>query len=153
MMINLDFECIAAAQAMLDAGNGDLGKQENLATNGLGVLLEHGPYGLMLFFFSHKDKKIAEVVKAFQKQLLEILFQARIRSSIGIDEGEEPPTDFAGTQALLQRLSQDIDAYLLVKTIWEQTLTYARYHAKSLGNQAAAQDPAPDEAPELEPGA
>ena len=48
MMKNLDFLCMQAAQAMM-AGAGEKSAKENLATKALGVLLENGPYGMILY--------------------------------------------------------------------------------------------------------
>ncbi len=44
-MLNLDFLCMKTAQQMM-ACQGTAGDKENVATAGLGILLENGPYGL-----------------------------------------------------------------------------------------------------------
>jgi hypothetical protein len=114
IMQNLDFLCMQTAQNMVgDSGNKT--EKENLATKGLGVLLENGPYGLILYLKTSEKENIA---RDYVKKLFEL-------SPVnGCEEGKEFEK--------LKELSKDLDKYLFLKKLWQQTLTYARYHAKAL---------------------
>ena len=119
-MMNLDLVCMKAAQAMV-AGSGDKADKENLATKALGVLLENGPYGMMLFLKIQKK----EMAPGYRKQLLAVLRDAAVTP---------PPPDDADFQketAWLRGAAANLDTYLFIKRLWQQTLTYARYHAKA----------------------
>jgi hypothetical protein len=126
-MVNLDFLCMKTAQDMMDCP-GTEGDKENVATAGLGVLLENGPYGLMLFLESHSKKEIAY---HYKKQLLDLCRQEPVASYLA--GGVPTKSDFKGVTDWLRGLAQDLDSYLFTKRLWQQTLTYARYHAKALG--------------------
>jgi hypothetical protein len=123
-MKNLDFLCMQAAQTMA-AGTGEKSAKENLATKALGVLLQNGPYGMVLYLqIQKKDKDIAA---EFREQLLTLISKAAIEPA--------PPSsgDFSDITKWLQKIAANLDTYLFVKRLWQQTLTYARYHAKAVG--------------------
>jgi hypothetical protein len=122
-MKNLDFLCMQAAQAMT-AVTGDKNAKENLATKALGVLLENGPYGMILYL--EVQKKERTIARAYRDQLLALAGLAVVNPT--------PPNnpDFPKVTEWLQKAAGDLDTYLFVKRLWQQALTYARYHAKAI---------------------
>lgn len=130
-MINLDFLCMKTAQEMMTC-QGTPGDKENAATKGLGVLLENGPYGLILYLETHSKKNIAY---HYKEQLLALCREELVASYLS---GDVPTNgDFRAITTWLRFLAEDLDRYLFTKRLWQQTLTYARYHAKALneGNE------------------
>ena len=123
MMKNLDFLCMQAAQAMT-AGAGEKGAKENLATKALSVLLENGPYGMILYL--EVQKKEQTIARAYRDQLLALAGHAVVNPM--------PPNkaDFPKVTEWLQKAAASLDTYLFVKRLWQQALTYARYHAKAI---------------------
>jgi hypothetical protein len=123
-MKNLDFLCMQAAQTMV-AGTGEKTAKENLATKALGVLLQNGPYGMVLYL--QVQKKDKDIAAEFREQLLTLIRNAVIEPA--------PPSsgNFSEITKWLQKTAANLDTYLFVKRLWQQTLTYARYHAKAVG--------------------
>ncbi len=117
-MINLDLLCMETAQSIA-SGSGD---REGIATKALGVLMENGPYGMLLFLETRKKEQAAN---DYRTQLVEMF--RKIGASAGL------PALAGGSTATewLRTVAQNLDHYLFVKRIWQQTLTYARYHAKA----------------------
>jgi hypothetical protein len=122
-MKNLDFLCMQAAQTMV-AGTGEKTAKENLATKALGVLLQNGPYGMVLYL--QVQKKDKDIAAEFREQLLTLIRNAVIEPA--------PPSsgNFSEITKWLQNIAANLDTYLFVKRRWQQTLTYARYHAKAV---------------------
>lgn len=128
-MMNLDFLCMKTAQGMV-ACEGKAGDKENVATKSLGVLLENGPYGLMLYLETYSWQK--DIAKHYRDKLLSLCEEERIHAYL--NSGNKVPTegDFSAVTDWLRSVAQDLDSYLFVKQLWQQSLTYARYHAKAL---------------------
>lgn len=124
-MINLDFLCMKTGQAMVE-GEGLTKDKENVATKGLGVLLENGPYGLMLYLQTAKS----DVAREYLKELVGLCEEEHVAIYLG--KPAPPGKDHKKIAAWLRELARELDRYLFVKSLWEQTLTYARYHAKAL---------------------
>jgi hypothetical protein len=122
-MTNLDFLCMQAAQAMA-AISGKKSDKENLATKSLGVLLENGPYGMVLYLETQKS----EVAKQYCDHLLGLLRNDALRKYF---PGVPSKYDFQEATTWLQEAARDLDTYLFVKRLWQQALTYARYHCKA----------------------
>lgn len=131
-MLNLDFLCMKTAQEMM-ACQGTASDMENIATAGLGVLLENGPYGLMLFLESHSKAGIAG---RYKEQLIALCREELVASYL--DRHVPASSDFQAVTRWLRGLAEDLDRYLFTKRLWQQTLTYARYHAKARGEGRAA---------------
>jgi hypothetical protein len=122
-MTNLDFLCMQSAQAMA-AIPGKKSDKENLATKSLGVLLENGPYGMVLYLETQKN----EVAKQYCDHLLGLLRNDTLQKCF---PGVPSKYDFQGATKWLQESARDLDTYLFVKRLWQQALTYARYHCKA----------------------
>ncbi|TEB12832.1 hypothetical protein [Pelotomaculum propionicicum] len=124
-MINLDFLCMKTAQEMIEIEDTPKEK-ENVVTKGLGVLLENGPYGLILYLETNAKVRIG---KHYIKHLIGLCRHAQLKYLVVTAPDN---TDFGQVTKWLQDLAVNIDNYLFVKRLWQQTLTYARYHAKAL---------------------
>jgi len=131
-MLNLDFLCMKAAQDMMTC-EGRKSDKENVATKGLGVLLENGPYGLMLYLETYRNKSIA---RHYREHLLILCREKLVASYLAVSSQDVPrENDFEAITRWLRDLAMDLDRYLFAKRLWQQTLTYARYHAKALNDQ------------------
>ncbi len=127
-MINLDFLCMKAAQQMV-ACKGSRQDKENVATKALGVLLENGPYGLMLYLQTQQTHPKAEISRHYQQELVAVCGQDLVASYLG---GQVPRNgEFKQIVLWLTERAKDLDQYLFTKRLWQQVLTYARYHAKA----------------------
>lgn len=124
-MTNLDFLCMQTAQEMM-ACPGTPSDKENVATKGLGVLLENGPYGFILYLETHSRPDIA---RHYKERLLALCREKLVASYLS--RGVPTNGDFQAVTRWLRGLAEDLDRYLFAKRLWQQTLTYARYHAKA----------------------
>ena len=122
---------------------------ETLATKALGVLQSQGVYALALFLFSRSGKETdPSQMKSEERvatQLLSWLWFLRnpIQALSSLQKKNkkfEPDKSYEeinnNKKEMLEafaELSQDLDTLLLVRDLYEQTLIYARYHAKALG--------------------
>ena len=133
-MRNLDHEAMKTAGRILTAAKGPYEQVdvENLATKGLGVVLEQGVYAGMLFFYSKRKLDNHGKPKPSEADLfIEHLF--RLTTSFSNPAPKiswEDPLD--GLGFLAGKVCHSLDETIFVKTIWEQTLTYVRYGAKAL---------------------
>lgn len=122
---------------------------ETLATKALGVLQSQGVYAMALFLFSRSGKESEETkMKAEERvatQILSWLWPLRepYEALKNLQtNGNQPYTDKtfgevnSAKNDMLKEwadLSCNLDTLLLVRDLYEQTLIYARYHAKALG--------------------
>ena len=133
-MANLDLLAARHAQAIIrsaiDDHNCAKDGVENLVTRALGVVQEQGVYAGMLYLLSRRasEKEIAQIVKG---ELVGLLGEPDLQA---FNLGYAGDNDNA--QALLDYFvetvcSKPVQTLLLVKDLFEQTLTYARYGAKA----------------------
>lgn len=130
MMTNLDFLCMQSAQAMA-ATPGKKSDKENLATKSLGVLLENGPYGMVLYLETQKS----EVARRYCEHLLSLLRNDTLKECLPAVPSKY---EFQGVTSWLQETARDLDTYLFIKRLWQQALTYARYHCKAIDETTGA---------------
>ncbi|PID84854.1 MAG: hypothetical protein CSB13_11030 [Chloroflexi bacterium] len=120
--LNLDQLAAQYAQKIVQDGQDGL---ENLITKTLGVLQEQGVYACLLFLFSRtgNEKNLAETTRSHLYNLLKELpvFQ---KSTLN---------DQNALKFFSDSVCNDLDTLLLVKELYEQTLIYARYGAKAVG--------------------
>jgi hypothetical protein len=123
---NLDSLCTHHGYTIVHtaAPNGSLSKSdkaklENTITKSLGVLQENGVYAFFLFLEYRKGDTGAPEVKS---QTLALLRHEQIDL---LSQGND---DFAA----VRQLTEDLDRLMLARQLIEQTLIYARYHAKAL---------------------
>ena len=117
--VNLDQLCAKYGYDMCQAVNTqfkDKSKTENLITKSLGVLQEDGVYAFFLYQVSRGKRELKE-------QAAKLLKAAKIKAF-------QSPND--PLKAVRDELANDLDQLLLAKRLLEQTLIYARYHAKAL---------------------
>jgi len=134
--LNLDKLAAERAQQMVSkAKNGVDGVKkpvetmERLATKALGVLQAQGVYAMMLFLFSRSsdEAKIAPLIREELYQAIQVLpgFQN--------ENIQDDPQSALGFFS--ERIQSNLDTLLLVRDLYEQTLIYARYHAKALSKE------------------
>ena len=137
---NLDQWAAQAAQQITYSGVVDPKKLFNVVNKALGVLQSQGVYACMLYLYAEKDQQHASLIR---KALWELL--QRLEQEIGLkwrderdNEVQRPQTntDTKGQKKVLafyaDTVSAHLDTLLLVRDLYEQTLIYARYHAKAL---------------------
>lgn len=121
--INLDQLCAKCGYRIADEVQEAIGKNaENHITKSLGVLQEDGVYAFFLYQVSRgkNEKDGAGKLKENAKNLLK---DAGLK---GFKDLEDPLV------VVRNELSNDLDQLLLAKRLLEQSLIYARYHAKAL---------------------
>lgn len=123
--MNLDLESAKAAQKII-TGTKDIkaSEVENLITKTLGVLQENGVYACMLFLYSRTSSSDKTVGEFTRKKLLEMT------NLFGYESPKEDTAEYV-LKFLTDNICNDIDTLIVTKQLWEQTLIYARYGAKS----------------------
>lgn len=105
---------------------------ERLVTKALGVLQAQGVYAMMLFLFSRSSDE-AKMAPLIREQLYRALKSLPI-----LDNADNIPQADTNLKDVLtfytEKVLDDLDTLLLVRDLYEQTLIYARYHAKALGD-------------------
>lgn len=122
--VNLDQLCAKYGYDMCQSVNAQLDKSktENLITKSLGVLQEDGVYAFFLFQRSRGEGEKKGAIKLIE-QACALLRSVGIK---GFQESDDP------LKTVHEELAHDLDQLLLAKRLLEQTLIYARYHAKAL---------------------
>lgn len=138
-MQNLDYLCIRTAQEMVGF-DGPRDEMFTPANSSLAVLVEHGPYAMVLFLYKQagdattsgkKNKK--QVAGRYIKALLKLLQNEPLKDIFTVeDKIPAPGSGLKEVSQWLKVLAQDLDKYLLLKKVWQRTLVYARYHAQIL---------------------
>ena len=130
-MANLDQLAAHHAQEIIKAA-GTGSDVENVLTKTLGVVQEQGVYAGMLYLLSRpeREQRIADAVRDY----LVALLAADDLQAFDLAYGGNSRDD----QTLLGHFSETVSnaplqTLLLVKQLYEQTLTYARYSAKAGG--------------------
>ena len=144
---NLDYLAAKTAREIVEGAtqspiSADAKDLENLATKALGVLQSQGVYALYLYLYSQsgKDKPIKKAATHMVTKLWNALKEEPV-NQLGIlaDQEQINSWENALTQKqhvlsqMVNHLTTDLDTLLLVRDLYEQTLVYARYHAKALG--------------------
>ena len=123
---NLDSRCAQFGYDLVKAvapggslAKGDKPKLEHIITKSLGVLQENGVYA----FFLHLEYRLKELgAESVKSRSLRLLGHADVSLLA-------PNNDHF---AAVHRLTENLDSLLLARQLIEQTLIYARYHAKAL---------------------
>lgn len=130
---NLDALCARHGWEMAGTAKNSFGadkkaaeKAENLITQALAVLQEQGVYAFFLFLRSRPSKQ-QDAADKISLQAQEALRELHIKP---FDAVKHPDVLSA-----VRDMSNDLDDLLLAKRVLEQSLIYARYHAKALGVQ------------------
>lgn len=132
-VVNLDAHCAGCGYEIVNKvaptctlSKADKSKLENTITKSLGVLQEQGVYAFFLFLKYVEDEKGA---KEIRNSTTDLLRQAAIHILRKKKEGEQE--DFPALHDLTTNMD-NLDNLLLARQLLEQTLIYARYHAKAL---------------------
>lgn len=127
--MNLDLEAAKTAQEIINKTTGNKSSEvENLITKALGVLQENGVYACMLYLYSltsDSDKAVSKVTRRQLIGMTELLDKNKKY------DGNDKAKDVLNF--LTTKICNDLDTLFLMKQLWEQTLTYARYGAKARG--------------------
>ncbi len=122
-IVNLEPLCARYGMAIIDGG-GNIKDKENTITKALGVLVENGLYAMALFLVTCKEKEFG------RKVLTERLRSLWQEEGVNIIKKEVKANQDAMLKAI-QSITEDLHKLILAKNITEQTLTFARYHAKA----------------------
>lgn len=109
----------------VEVGDVALSDKENVITKALGVLSENGLYAMAVFLLScHKREYGTQVLHG----LCQLWADERVQvMSMVTGQTEEMLSAVRG-------LTDNLSKMILSKNLAGQTLTFARYHAKALGN-------------------
>ena len=120
---NLDYICAEYGRRIGDDAAIEPELLERMVNKAIGVLQENGVYALVLYLSSRgsREQAVARNIKAALKKLW---YDQRLAICV------PPERDEFET---VQQLADNLDKLLLVKDLCEQTLIYARYHAKARG--------------------
>lgn len=113
-----------ATQLVENSENTAMNDKENVITKALGVLSENGLYSMAVFLVSCHKREYGETV-------LQFLCGLWAHDNIGLLNSSSNDTG-----AMLQSvrgLTKDLSSLIIAKKLAEQTLVFARYHAKALG--------------------
>jgi hypothetical protein len=130
-MKNLDLLAAEAAQIIIsNTKDQKPDAVENLVTKALGVLQENGVYASMLYLYSRTsaDRAVAEKTR---EKLLKLTAELELKIENPLQENADSSK---ALKYLTKNICDDLDALLLVRQVWEQTLIYARYGAKARKN-------------------
>ncbi len=124
---NLDSRCAKFGYDLVKAvapkgslPKGDKAKLENTITKSLGVLQENGVYAFFLYLEYRLKELGAEQMKSHSLGLLR-------HADVSLLAQNEKDHFVA-----VRQLTENLDSLLLARQLIEQTLIYARYHAKAL---------------------
>ena len=122
---------------------------ETLVTKALGILQSQGIYAMALFLFSRSGQASEEAkMKAEERVATQILsclwhlrnpyealkkLQTKGKQLCSDKESYQINSDKDDMLKEWANLSSDLDTLFLVRDLYEQTLIYARYHAKAMG--------------------
>lgn len=123
-MINLEPLCSKYGHRMIINGaNIEIKEQENVVTNALNVLAENGMYALCIYLLSCNKKEYGE------KYVLGALQDLWCTAEINLI-----PVKSHNMNVMLEnvrKITENLPKLILARRITEQTLIFARYHAKA----------------------
>lgn len=120
---NLDQLCAQYGWQIADHVHRTIGKNaENHITKSLGVLQENGVYAFFLYQLSRGKRE--------KPGAIELVNQAvKLLSDAGLTAFQNENDVLSNVR---EQLADDLDNLLLAKKLLEQSLIYARYHAKAM---------------------
>ena len=127
-MTNLEPLCAKYGHRMIIKNNKNkIQDQENVITRALGVLMESGLYAMSIFLLSCSKKDYGKkVLTEDLRQLWQDPGVEIVKKDLKIKDG-----DPAGLLEEVRKVTEDLPKLILARKITEQTLTFARYHAKA----------------------
>ena len=132
----LNLDKLAADQAREILKAPDRETLEKLVTKALGVLQSQGVYAMMLFLFSRTSKE-SQTAPFIRKPLYQALLELpQFKNDTKLKEFTKNNGDHSKVLEWFSKNIMDkLDLLLLVRDIYEQTLIYARFHAKAAENK------------------
>ncbi len=138
---NLDRWAAISAQNIVDKVD-DADKMVTWVTKALGVLQSQGVYACMLYLYANEN----EYTQRIRKNLWNLLeYVEQLGYKWRNENGEEITRPSANPENSKSKadvlnfytnaVAIDLDILLLVRDLYEQTLIYARYHAKAAQNK------------------
>jgi len=126
-MINLEPICARYGHRMIEGdGSISMSDQENTITKALGVLLESGLYAMCIFLLSCNKKRYGEQV--LKKHLVALWKEPGIEI---LAETISKDSSISDILTGVQQTTESLPLLILTRKVTEQTLTFARYHAKA----------------------
>ena len=125
-IVNLEPLCARYGLAMIRE-DGKIKEQEIILNKALGVLCENGIYAMSLYLLTCQDKDYGKWIlteclrELWQKEGIELM-------------GNEVPGDKIAVLQAVRGMTENLITVILAKRLTEQTLTFARYHAKAKAN-------------------
>jgi len=95
---------------------------ENVITKGLGVLTENGLYAMGIFFLACK-------FSVYGTFIAETMIAMLSRPEIALAKQSLNSIDILNT---MRSLTESLPKLILAKRLFEQTLTFGRYHCKAM---------------------
>lgn len=130
-MANLDKLAAEHAQAIIrDTHNKDKEDVENILTKALGVFQEQGLYAGMLYLLSRSNDTEQFIAGVARDQLVNLLNTSDL-AAFGLTYSGATNNPQALLDHFVNVTAAPVTSVLLVKRLFEQTLTYARYGAKA----------------------
>lgn len=133
--INLDQLAATYSQKIVENQEKQKSEIENLVTKSLGVLQENGVYAMTLYLLSRSSEKEKKLAEGILKKLIDLFTDEKLKS-LKLEEDAKKIINLQKPMETLQffsnRVCDDLDTLLLVRSLYEQVLIYARYGAKAL---------------------
>ena len=137
MLINLEPLAALAANNIVDssiAQNAKANDAENIVTKSLGVLTEQGIYAFGLFLATRKRGQDNSVATSIDNALRKLLKDTKFLTDNLTNIPKSEIAEFCREITAPNENESSVDALrriLLIKQMFETTLTYARYAAKA----------------------
>lgn len=98
-------------------------EQETILNKALGVLCENGIYAMSLYLLTCQNKEYGEYILTECRRLWQEEDIGLIKKDVSDDEDS--------MLKAVRGMTEDLTTVILAKRLTEQTLTFARYHAKA----------------------
>jgi hypothetical protein len=122
-MTNLEPICAEYGHKMIISGNDPkLTDQENVITRSLGVMAENGLYAMCVFLLSCNKKEYGKII------LTQHIWGLWTKIGI-VNKTTNPLPEYVLAQ--VRSITNDLPKLILARKVTEQTLIFARYHAKA----------------------
>ncbi len=124
-IVNLEPVCAEYGRKIIDGeSEKEIKEQENIINKALGVLAENGLYAMGVFLLSCSKKEYGE--KVLVKYLRELWMDDRVQ--LIKDKSKKDPGEVLDA---IRGITESLPKLILARRLTEQTLIFARYHAKA----------------------
>jgi hypothetical protein len=132
--INLDQVAAAYSQKIVKGHEKKKSEMENLITKALGVLQENGVYAMALYLLSQGENGLAREIL---QKLIDLFKDEKLKSLKLGEAVKNLQKSVDILQFFSEKVCNELDTLLLVRSLYEQVLIYARYSAKALEESSA----------------